>query len=305
MLPRSGCAPAFAWIVVLTATPPPLAAQSVSGTTVSARAPELATRVRRYGGWVVAETPSFWVCCYSDELPAADIGRHCEALRSQLCAKWLGDKAPTTWSPKCSVVLHPNRESYLAAVGRQAASTAGSSLVERHSGGIGARRIDLRSDRADYLTAALPHELTHVVIADRLAGRSLPRWADEGMAILADSEDKRALHFRDLRSGWARGEVFSMEQLLPLRDYPSPESWGVFYGQSTSVVQYLVERATPQRFVEFLQHAAIEGYDRALQKSYGIGSVEELDRLWRLSLLGSSPDWLGHRDAGRIANPLP
>lgn len=80
------------------------------------------------------------------------------------------------------IVLHPDRESYLAAVGADAANTAGSSLVERNANCdtksancISKRRIDLRGDRPDYLTAALPHELTHVMLADHfLAGLVAP-----------------------------------------------------------------------------------------------------------------------------------
>lgn len=285
MLRWPACAPATALIVSLAGT----FAQTEERSGLKVHQPEPAGQVRRCGRWLVAETPSFWVCCYSEELPAGDIGRHCDTLRSQLCRKWLGEETPASWSPKCSIVLHPDRNSYLAAAGQEAASTAGSSLVERRAGSIVTRRVDLRGDRLDCLTAALPHELTHVILADRFASQSLPRWADEGMAILADTEAKRALHIRGLQSGWARGAVFPVRELLPLRDYPSPERWDVFYGQSTSLVQYLVGQGTPHQFVEFLQQAAAEGYDRALRKSYGISSMDELDRLWRASLPSSSP----------------
>ena len=56
-----------------------------------------------------------------------------------------------------------------------------------------------------FAPTALSHELTHVVLADRFAGRQPPRWFDEGIATLADSTEKRALHHRDccaaVRSG--------------------------------------------------------------------------------------------------------
>lgn len=109
------------------------------------------------------------------------------------------------------------------------------------------------------------------------------------MAILADTDAKRGLHIRDLQSAFARGAVFRMAELLPLQDYPLPDRWDVFYGQSTAVVQYLVERGTPHQFVEFLQKAASNGYDQALRESYSIGGAAEFDRLWRASLVSSSP----------------
>jgi hypothetical protein len=154
-------------------------------------------KVCRCGGWLVAETDDFWICCYNNDLPLGEIARHCESLRRDLSKKWFGDTSPANWSAKCMVVLHPSSESYLAAAGQGAISTAGSSLIERVRNSVVKRRIDLRGDRSDYLTAALPHELTHVVTADHFSEGALPRWAEEGMAVLADTEVKQQLHARD------------------------------------------------------------------------------------------------------------
>jgi hypothetical protein len=252
-------------------------------------------QVSRAGGWRVAETASFWVCCYSEELPAADIGKHCEGLHRQLCEKWFAEKSPADWSPKCMIVLHPNQESYLAAVGQDAGNTAGSSFVERTAdcnktaaNCIAKRRIDLRGDRPDYLTAALPHELTHVILADHFSADTLPRWADEGMAVLADTQAKRDRHAQDLRTAWDRGAAFRVTELLPLNDYPPVDRFAVFYGQSLSVVGYLVSRDTPHEFVKFLDAAKLSGYDKALQDCYGIRDINEFERLWNASLADSS-----------------
>jgi hypothetical protein len=182
------------------------------------------------------------------------------------------------------VVLQPSQESYLAAVGQEAGGTAGSSVVERNKDFIVKRRIDLRGDRTDYMAAALPHELTHIVLADHFAGRPLPRWADEGMAMLADTEAKRDLHARDLCDAWAQGTTVRLTDLLPSVDYPSSQQWGAFYGQSLSVVDYLVHRGAPHKFVQFLDAAKTSGYDRALRDYYGIQDMKELDRLWAATL---------------------
>jgi hypothetical protein len=231
-------------------------------------------------GWLVAETSSFWVCCYNHDLPAADIAKRCEKLHQQLCEKWFSTKEPAVWTPKCTVVLHPGPESYVLAVGREGASTAGCSTVERQRDRIAKRRIDLRGDRADYLTAALPHELTHIILADHFSPDSLPRWADEGMAILADTEAKRGRYSRELDAASIRGTAFPMTELLPLHDYPAAERWGAFYGESMSVVDYLVNRRSPAQFVQFLDSARAGSYDKALHDCYGIRDLQELDRLW-------------------------
>jgi hypothetical protein len=40
----------------------------------------------------------------------------------------------------------------------------------------------------------LPHEITHVVLADRFNTKPMPRWADEGMAVLTEPVEKKQAH---------------------------------------------------------------------------------------------------------------
>jgi hypothetical protein len=282
----------FGLLFALSGTPSPLLAQS---DVVAQQRSSSSPQVHRCGDWQAAETANFWVCCYSEQLPAAEIAIHCETLHQQLCEKWFAEKSPHGWSTKCMVVLHPNQESYLAVVGQGAATTAGASVVERAANCKNSaanctarRRIDLRGDRADYLTAALPHELTHVILADHFSEDSLPRWADEGMAVLADTQAKRALHARDLHGAWARGTTFRVADLLPLKDYPSNDRFAAFYGQSLSIVDYLVSRDSPHQFVKFLDVAKSNGYDQALRDCYRIRDISELERLWAASLADTS-----------------
>jgi len=235
--------------------------------------------------WAIHDSPNFMVWCPAGEVSPAELGQHCEALRSRLIAKWLGNSNPPVWSPKCLVVLHPSRSSYLQSVGVEAADTAGSSLVVCRASKVVSRRVDLRGDGIDFRTAALPHELAHVVLAELFPGRSLPRWADEGMAILEDSVSKRSLHLRDLQTAWVDGRLFHLRDLLQMREYPVSQDWGVFYGQSASVVEFLVNRSNTRQFVNFLARLAEEDLDAALRETYAITDVEELDRLWRASLL--------------------
>ena len=286
-------------LLIPTLSPPQFAAGQC--TTDGKQSLERSPHVFCRGGWLVAETSSFWVCCYDRDLPAAQIVLHCEKLHQRLSKKWLSETVATAWSPKCMVVLHPNQESYLAAVGREAATTPGSSLVERLGDRVMKRRIDLRGDRPDYLTAALPHEMTHVTLADHFSPSSLPRWADEGMALLADTPAKKQLHLRDLDA--AHTPAFRMTELLPLLDYPTSERWGVFYGQSLSVVEYLVRRGGPHQFVQFLDLAKDKGYDRALHDCYGIHDMNDLDQLWSLALSRSQVDLAKSVASSRDARP--
>ena len=122
--------------------------------------------------------------------------------------------------------------------------------------------------------------MTHVVLADWLDGRQPPRWADEGMAILADSHEKQMLHERDLSHGFAQGTAFRVTELLTIDGYPTAQRIPAFYGQSASLTACLALRDDPARFVEFLRRSLDSGYDQALRDIYHIDNVAELERHW-------------------------
>ena len=187
------------------------------------------------------------------------------------------------------MVVHPTRNGYLKAVGAGGGQTAGASYIQVRAGAIAVRRIDLYGGQKGCETVALPHELTHVVFAGRFHDQPVPLWADEGAAILADPAEKQRLHRRDLDAALASGTAFEIGCLFSVDCCPSNAQCGVFYGQSLSVADFLVRRAGPQRFVAFVSQAMRTGYDRALDESYGIRGVAELDRLWRQYALAGRP----------------
>lgn len=237
----------------------------------------------RRGPWFIVETTDFEVFG-RDLKQAKEAAEHCDVIRERLQKRWIGGVAQQEWSPKCKIVIHSNLAGYMLAAGRGAEKTVGVSQIERRGNSI-LRRIDVRGDKRDWATAALPHEMTHVVLADRFADRAIPRWTDEGMAILADTQIKQSLHARDLREGFARRTTYPLYELATLSSYPAADRWGVFYGQSASVVRFLTKRAGSEQFVRFVELAMEAGYDKALQNVYGIDDIGELDRLWRSSEL--------------------
>ena len=71
-----------------------------------------------------------------------------------------------------------------------------------------------------------------------------------------------------------------LPRLLSLEDYPGQRHWPAFYGESLSLVRFLVECKSPRKFVDFVDKSLDRGYDAALRDVYGIGGVEELRQLW-------------------------
>ena len=108
----------------------------------------------------------------------------------------------------------------------------------------------------------------------------LPAWADEGMAVLADPGVKQDAHDRDLRSAHSQRQTFRLVELFALDGYPAAERQAAFYGQSASLVNYLVSRGTPEQFVRFMRSAADDGYEAAIREVYGMRGVHDLERRW-------------------------
>jgi hypothetical protein len=271
----------FALLAGLTAcsqgeTPSP---QSSAGLTTPSVANQAAA-VRR-GNWLIEETENFSICRPVGYRYDGDTGAALEKARAELQEAWLPKNAAAGWKPKCQIVLHASAAGYLQAVGRGAEATTGSALVDFDKGQISARKIDIRGDRADWFSAALTHELTHVVLADRFIAVAIPHWADEGMAILADTPDKRGRHAVDLHAALGAGGEFRLAELLTLGGYPQPRRMGAFYGQSASLVDYLTTIGSREQLVAMVERATSHGYDVALREIYSIQSVRHLERDWR------------------------
>ena len=245
---------------------------------------ESTERSYRDGRWFVTETNNFRVCCEESSEIATELSKNAESLRAKLRAQWLADTGKSAWTPKCQVVLHSSRQSYTAAVGRGSERTVGSSLVKVEHGEITRRRLDLIGGQTDYRSAALPHELTHVVLRDRFLVNPIPRWADEGAATIADTSDKQERHRKDLQKALADGTTVSAAALVASDEFPRIDRWGTFYGESVSLTKFLVNRESPVRFVNFVEAAASNGYDKALKDTYGIKNLAELDHQWRRQL---------------------
>ena len=203
----------------------------------------------------------------------------CEAWRTHLRQRWLGITDTEPWAPRCVVVVHFQRATYLAAVGRGGQQSFGSTLINSKAGRVSGRRVDLLTDQRGE-TTALGHELTHVVIADAFGGSQPPTWANEGIALLSDSTDKQSRHERDAATALRSRAAFRCLDLMTIDQYPSPDRIPAFYGQSASLVRMLCQRGKPHEFLNFLKQSEELGYDRALEQSYGISGSVELQRLW-------------------------
>jgi hypothetical protein len=202
-----------------------------------------------------------------------------ESVRSRQARRWGSSATKTAWSPRCEIYLYPTPRDFAQLTG-QPETSPGFSTMGINENRITARRVNLRADHPQLIDAILPHEVTHVVLADLFTQQQIPRWADEGMAVLAEPLSEQLSRAADLTGPLSEGKFFKLNELMAI-DYPSAEAWGLYYAQSVSVTQFLVEQGTPEQFIAFVRGAQRQGVEHSLREVYHIQGFAELETRWQ------------------------
>jgi hypothetical protein len=232
----------------------------------------------------VASSAWFDVECKANGQSATAVLQLCDELREELVRTWCGEHLVKQWTPRCKIRVHASRSAYLQRVGQNGGQTSGCSTIQLHDGEVVLREIDLLPNAVGELSA-LPHELTHVVLADQFRGKQPPHWFDEGVAMLADTVEKQDLHRRDCNHALASGTAIPLQQLTSLESFSSANEMAPFYGQSLTLVQMLCEKKSPRELVQFANDAQDIGLEPALKKHYSFQGWADLERAWKLSTL--------------------
>jgi hypothetical protein len=209
-------------------------------------------------------TPNFLIHAPNREV-AQLVAKHAEAERKAQAKTWLGhEMAP--WRVPC--VVHVK-----VTVGGSKGWTA-----TRYEGGkVFTHDMEINAD-VERIPSVLAHEVTHTVFAHAL-GQPVPRWADEGAAVL--SEDRVARARQDAifsRVLAQRSRWIPLRRLFKMKAYP--EDMDGFYAEGYSLTRYLLERKDRPTFLAFVKSGAADGWDAALRKHYHILRVEDLEKAW-------------------------
>jgi hypothetical protein len=253
-----------------------------------------AVAVRHLGanaqGWEVAETSNFRIFHKQSRDLVEKAARIAERTRTAMYRKWFG-QAPAAWSPRCDLFLHATAQDYSRVTGQHTGSPGHSRIeTESGTGRVVSRRMDMHCDNPNMLEAVLPHETTHAVLAGQFGNQQVPRWADEGMAVLTEPADKVDMHRKNLARCSRDGQLLTVRQLMQLNDYPSPRQIGAFYAESVSLVDYLTQQHGPVVFARFVRDGLREGYEPALRRHYGYRDFAELQVRWEQQALAGLGD---------------
>jgi hypothetical protein len=243
---------------------------------------------RQAGGWAVTETTNFRLFHALPEETADKVAVLMEATRAMMLRKWFNDDSSSAWAPRCDVYLHPTVKGYMQCPGSPPAASPGHSTIRLDSGRVVSRRIDVRCDEPNMMSAVLPHETTHVVLAGHFGFHQAPRWADEGMAVLSEPRERINLHLRNLPKHRGEKTLFPLGKLMEMKDYPEARLIGPFYAQGVSLVEFLTKMKGAATFTRFVREGLDRGYEASLREHYGYRDYSELESAWQRYVFGES-----------------
>jgi hypothetical protein len=257
------------------------------------------------------KTVNFIVTAATAEV-ARQVAVAAEAERTAAARRWFG-KEPGAWDRPCTIRV-------TLEVGPSGGATSFDfAPVSGEKPQVAFAVMNLRGDLRQLLASTLPHEMTHLVFAHHF-GRALPRWADEGVALLAESAPDQEAHDARCRDLLNEGRGLRLHVLIRMMDYP--KDMMATYTQGHSLVRFLTsgrgdagQEDSPEavlpagmtRFVQFLEAGTTgntaASWDRAAKDLYGYGSIDALEESW-LTWLRKKDSVLNRRAASKSIAPL-
>jgi tetratricopeptide (TPR) repeat protein len=200
-----------------------------------------ATR-RREGAWAIVlpdvwkqrRTEHFDVYARND-LVADRVGEAAEFHFASLSA-WLGRPADSPWEPRCEIRIFETTEA-LQRDTKGGGATRALTRTRVQGDRVLSRTISLCQDDPWLLSSTLPHELTHLLLADLCRTGKLPPALDEGLASQAEPPARRLMLRRLLSDSIP-------EPLELLRTSRIPADKPEVCGQCAALTDFLLHQAS-------------------------------------------------------------
>jgi hypothetical protein len=195
---------------------------------------------------------------------AQQVGQWAEYYRKEKAIQWLGREMPP-WLEPCplhvKVTLGP----------------AGGATSFNFMQGQVWQTMQIEGALDRLVMSVLPHEVTHTVFADHFRC-PVPRWADEGGAVLSEDDVERSRHDQMVRHILNAGRAIPLRRLFSLHDYPNEV--GALYAEGYSVAAFLVAASNRPAFLRFVAQGMQGNWDAAVQAHYHYQNVEQLEEAW-------------------------
>jgi hypothetical protein len=234
-------------------------------------------------------TPNFRVEAPTPEI-AQQAGQYAEQYRKQKALQWLGQEMPQ-WPDPCPLRVTITMN-----------GSGGATSFAFDNGRILGQDMHIEGSLDRLMASVLPHEVTHTVFAYYFR-RPVPRWADEGGAVLSEDDIERNRHDQLVRQILnTPGRAIPLRRLFSMTKYPSDVM--VLYAEGYSVSNFLVSSNNSRGvFLNFVAQGMRGDWDAAVKANYGYNSVEELEKGWVESLYHSRQQPSGQLASRPAATP--
>ena len=206
-----------------------------------------------------------------DPQMAQQFGQMAEQYRKQKAIEWLG-REMEPWPQPCPLHVKPVMS-----------GPGGATKFDYRGGSYTVLSMEIEGSVERMLNSVLPHEVTHTVFAHHFRF-PVPRWADEGGAVLSEDDTERSRHDYLCRQKLNLNQKMPLRRLFDLKEYNETNDVMIIYAEGFSISSYLVGKSDRATFLNFVSTGMRGGWDRALQTYYGYNSVEQLEEAWLLNL---------------------
>ena len=213
----------------------------------------------------VVLTPNFQVEAPTHAL-ASRIASAAERCRLEKALQWLDHDLPV-WSKRYPIDVRLTTD-----------DSGSATSFEFANGEVIRQHLILRGSSDRILNADLPHEMTHIILAHHF-GAPIPRWADEGTAVLSADDLERDRYEKTLQQILTTpGRFIPLRRLFAYRDYPKDSI--ALFAEGYSVTRFLVESKDCTTFLKFVAQGMRDGWDQAMKHHYGYADVNTAEAAW-------------------------
>ena len=195
----------------------------------------------------------------------------------------IGDMLGVAWRPY-TVMLYNSVPEIIGAQRPEPSETRRRELFAAGTHYPGTDLVQVLGVGTSFASDTARHEIAHLYVA-WAGGSSVPTWLNEGLAVWAQTDPGN-----EYRNALQR--AIATNDLLLIRGMESfggsSEDTLLAYGQSWSVVNYMITTYGPDKFRQLFESIrAGNGARQALQDIYGM-DIDKLDAAWRASV-GAPP----------------
>lgn len=176
------------------------------------------------------------------------------------------------WDNRVKILIYPTAQSFADACDAPSWAAGRANAAQREI-------ASYRQSGADFISALLPHEMSHLILGDFIGPERVPLWLTEGFAQWEQTTHDSLPAFPFL------AQCFKIKDLvvLDIRKDSDRQRVALFYAQSLSVVGFLIKTRGGESFGHFCR-ALRDGktVEAALIAAYpdDIPSLDVLETKW-------------------------